>query len=352
MKTYKNLFEKICSFNNILLASRKARRGKRFIESTAKFEISLEKELHKLREELITQTYKPGNYKEFFVEEPKRRMISAAPYRDRVVHHALCNIIEPIFEKTFIFNSYANRKNKGTHRAINKYQQLSRNYKFVLKCDIKKYFPSIDHYLLKKLIQKKIGCDKTLWLIDLIIDNSNKQEEVNEYFIGDDLFTPFERRRGLPIGNLTSQFFANIYLNELDHFVKEKICCKNYIRYVDDFVILMDRKSELLLIKNKLESELDSLRLKLNQNKSIIYRTEDGLKFLGHKVFPNFKLLRRENIVRFKRKLNKMSKKIENGTITENEVKKSVQGWIAHSSFSNSFRLRKKILSAYTFNKG
>src|SRR5262249_9014767 len=159
----------------------------------------------RLQAELQSQTYRLGPYRTFTIYDAKPRLISAAPYRDRVVHHALCNIIEPIFERIFIHDSYACRKGKGTHAAAHRLTQFMQNNDYPLQCDIRKYFPSIDHAILKSLLRRKIGCPQTLWLIDLLIDHSNPQDEVTDYFPGDTLFTPWERRRGLPIGNQTSQ---------------------------------------------------------------------------------------------------------------------------------------------------
>lgn len=254
MKTYNNLFEEIIAFENMLFAAIQAVKHKKFTMVMEKFACNFENELWTLLNELKTKTYTPGKYNEFYIYEPKKRMISAAPFRDRIVHHALCLIIEPIFENTFIFDSYANRTGKGTHRAINRYQIWSKTKKYVLKADVRKYFPCIVHEVLKKEIRKKIKCTDTLWLIDLIIDNSNIQEEVNFNFSGDNLFTNSEIRKGLPMGNLTSQFFANIFLNPLDHFVKEQLRCKHYIRYVDDFVLLADDKKTLPEIQNSVNS--------------------------------------------------------------------------------------------------
>jgi len=229
LKRHKNLYHQICDPENLFLAASKAIQGKRFNDSASRFEINREHEILQLKNELTSKSYQPGQYKSFYIYEPKKRMISAAPYRDRVIHHALCNIIGPLFESAFIFDSYANRKDKGTHRAILRYQHFARKYKYVLKADIKKYFPSIDHEILKTTIRRKIGCKDTLNLIDHIIDNSNPQEPVFDIFPGDDLFTLLTLKKGIPIGNLTSQFFANIYLNPFDHFVKEKLRCKAYI---------------------------------------------------------------------------------------------------------------------------
>jgi retron-type reverse transcriptase len=158
-------------------------------------------------------------------------LISAAPYRDRVVHHALCAVIMPIFEKTFIHDTYANRVGYGTHRALERFTSFARSSQYVLQCDIRKYFPSIDREILKTLIRRKIQCPDTLWLIDAIIDNGNDQESSPDFFPNDSLLDPVERKRGLPIGNLTSQWFANIYLSGFDHFVKEQLKVKKYLRY-------------------------------------------------------------------------------------------------------------------------
>ena len=158
-------------------------------------------------------------------------MISAAPYRDRVVHHALCAVIMPIFEKTLIHDTYANRVGYGTHRALERFTSFARSHRYVLQCDIRKYFPSIDREILKTLIRRKIQCPDTLWLIDAIIDNGNDQESSPDFFPNDSLLDPVERKRGLPIGNLTSQWFANIYLSGFDHFVKEQLKVKKYLRY-------------------------------------------------------------------------------------------------------------------------
>ncbi len=351
MKTYKNLFSNIFAFENLFYAARKARKGKRMQENTGKFFANLEYELIALQQELQEKRYRPGRYRTFMIYEPKKRMISAAPFRDRVVHHALCNIIQPLFEKKFISDSYANRKNKGTHKAIERYQYFCRRNPYALKCDIKKYFPSIDHEILKTEIRKTIACRDTLWLIDRIIDGSNEQEVVKEYFPGDDLFTPLTRRHGLPIGNLTSQIFANIYLNPLDHFIKEQLRVRCYLRYVDDFVLLGDNKQWLWEKKLHIETFLEDLRLRLHPNKCHIHSTSRGLFFLGFRVFPAFRLLPRANIVRTRRRMKRLQSQYSIGQITLADVTRSVHAWIGHACFANSFHLRKKIFAEHYFQK-
>ncbi|MCB0174116.1 MAG: hypothetical protein KDJ97_26610 [Anaerolineae bacterium] len=218
MKTYKNLYAQITDFDNLYAAWRKARKNKRYKLSTARFGQNLDMELLALHRELTAQTYQPGEYVHFTIHEPKRRLISAAPFRDRVVHHALCNIIEPIYERKFINDSYANRSGKGTHAALDRCTHYLRRYQYVLQCDVQQFFPAIDHAILKQILGRTLACAPTLRLCERIID-SGRDVLANEYdmrwFPGDDLFAA-GRPRGLPIGNLTSQFWANVYLNELD----------------------------------------------------------------------------------------------------------------------------------------
>jgi retron-type reverse transcriptase len=169
VRSHRHLYEQIISFQNLLKASKLAQRGKRFKDSTARFNFYLENELWRLHQELAEKRYEPGRYRHFVIYEPKERLISAAPYRDRVVHHAIHNILEPVFDPTFIRDSYATRKGKGTHAAIDRLQWFSRKCAYVLKCDIKKYFPSIAHEVMMKLIRKKVACQDTLWLIERIL---------------------------------------------------------------------------------------------------------------------------------------------------------------------------------------
>lgn len=333
MKTYRHLFSQITSWDNLLRAAQKASKGKRFDAAVTKFHIRFESELLQLQEDLQTQRYQPGTYKTFMIYDPKERMISAAPFRDRVVHHALCNIIEPIFEKTFIHDSYANRKGKGTHQAILRYQHYAKRYPYVLKSDIQKFFPSLDHVVLKQEIRWKISCPQTLWLIDLIIDNSNKQEPVNDQFSTENP----ERRRGLPIGNLTSQFWANVYLNRFDHFVKEELKAPGYVRYVDDFVIFCVSKQELQIIKTLLFERIQSLRLNLHPHKTHIHICEHGVPFLGFRVYPNWRIVKKENVHRYRRFLQK--KLLTRAPNWPVNLETGLNSWLGHIRFGQHSRL-------------
>lgn len=343
MKTYKNLYPQVYAFENILLASRKAQLGKRSQCNVGRFNFFLEQNLVNLQKELQEKTYQPGLYQTFTIFEPKKRMISAAPYRDRVIHHALCNVIEPLIEPTFIFDSYANRKGKGTHRALDRYKVFASRNQYVLKCDIKDYFPSIDHEILKLMMRKKIGCMDTLWLIDRIIDNSNPQKEVCHIFPDDDLFTLIERRIGLPIGNLTSQFFANVYLNSLDHFIKEQLQCRYYIRYVDDFVLFSNDKKHLHNMLDEIKRFLQTLRLKVHNNKSKVFPVNAGIPFLGHKMYPDYSLLKSENVKRQKKRIHLRLSLLKQGKISVQQFQCGMKSWGAHARYSKTYHLRQHI---------
>lgn len=352
MKRYGNLFPEITAFSNLLAAARQAQKGKRFRPNVLRFNYNLEAELLRLQEELLSKTYCPGPYTTFAITEPKPRMISAAPYRDRVVHHALCNVIAPIFERTFIADSYANRAGFGTHRALRRFTQFARANRYGLQCDVQKYFPSIDHEILKVLLRRKIKCLDTLWLIDTIVDHSNAQEPVTHYFPGDDLLTPFQRRRGLPIGNLTSQFFANVYLNGLDHFVKETLHAQHYLRYVDDFALFADDRGFLQEARTAIEAYIAGLRLRIHPVKSQIFATRHGANFVGFRILPDRIRVRNENLRRARRRLRRMQTAYAQGLLSQQEVFQSIRSWIAHLAHGNTWRLREQIFTALVFTRG
>lgn len=349
MKRYGNLYPQIINFENILLASRQAQKGKRFRDNVLDFNYHLETELIRLQKQLTDKTYQPGVYRTFHLINPKSRLISAAPYRDRVVHHALCNVIVPIFEKTFIADSYANRLGFGTHRALKKFTTFARNSNYVLQCDIRKYFPSIDHIILKELIRRKIKCSDTLWLIDTIINNSNEQETVIDYFPGDDLLALVIRRKGLPIGNLTSQFFANIYLNSLDHFVKDKLKICKYVRYVDDFALFSDERELLADARLAIEEYLANLRLKIHPIKSQLFATKIGASFLGFRIFTETIRVRNNNLHHARRRLKGLQTDYLQGRIELEKVNQSLQSWFAHLAHGDTWQLRQQIFTSLTW---
>ena len=353
MKTFKNLYARICSFENLMSAAKKAEKGKRFKENVARFNVNLEKNIFQLQRDLRHHSYRPGKYRHFAVYESKKRLISAAPFRDRVVHHALCNVIEPLFEKAFIYDSYACRKNKGTHKAVLRFSEFAQKNRYVFKGDIRKYFPSIDHQILLSMFERKIKDDDTLELISTIIDSADWHDDNSLlYFAGDDLFTPLQRRRGLPIGNQTSQFFANVYLDGFDHFIKEKLRCKYYIRYVDDFVIFDDNKNHLHHTRKLAEEYLATVRLKMHPNKSQVFPVKQGTDFLGYRIFPSHRLIRKSNVKRFRRKLKRLRQEYENDLVTMADINQRIQSWLGHAGWANSYNLRKEIFNNLVFSKG
>jgi len=329
MKRHGNLFEQIIRYPNMERAYHKARNGHRYDKTVLDFELNRESNLFDLIEELKNKTYETGKYRDFYITDPKRRLISALPFRDRIIHHALCNLIEPIFDRVFIFDSYACRVNKGTHKGITRLQNFIRARSdsiYVLKCDIRKYFYSINNDILKSLIRKKIKCPDTLWLIDEII-NSNHQ------------------KIGIPLGNLTSQLFANIYLNSLDHYVKEILHCEHYIRYMDDFVILSNNKSQLWEILSQINKYLvDELHLQLN-GKTKVFPLSQGIDFLGYRQYQEFRLLRKRNVIKNKRKFRKYSRQFSDGMITFEKIHSAVQSLIGYAKWAQSYHARKNILS-------
>ena len=201
----------------------------------------------------------------------------------------------------------------------------------MLKCDVRKFVPSVDHQVLKALLARKIKDPDILWLIDLIIDHSNLQEPRMVWFPGDDLLTPLERRRGIPIGNQTSQFFANVYLDPFDHFVNETLLCPAYARYCDDFVLFHDDKAWLMDARDRCREFLTTLRLQLHPHKSVVSRVVDGTRFLGYRVFPDHRLLIRENVARVRRRLRTMQRQFCRGDISAAKITERVRSWIGHS---------------------
>ncbi|MEP7342188.1 MAG: RNA-directed DNA polymerase [Acidobacteriota bacterium] len=349
MKRFGNLWPQVTAWENLVLAAKKAQRGKRYRDNVLEFNYSLEDELLTLQEELSNHTYCPGAYRTFQIVEPKKRMISAAPYRDRVVHHALCNVIVPLFEPSFIHHTYANRTGYGTHKALRQFAEYTRKYRYVLQCDIRQYFPSIDHRILKTALRRKLKCPSTLWLIDTIIDASNEQEPVNHYFADDDLFTPGERRRGLPIGNLTSQFFANIYLSGFDHFVKEQLSGAQYVRYVDDFALFSDDRDLLCAARLEVEKALDGLRLKIHPVKSQLFETRKGPGFVGFRILPDRTRVRADNLRRGRRRLRRHQTEFAQRKLGLGKLTECIRSWIAHLAHGQTWQLRERIFTSLAF---
>ena len=336
-----DLFVELCSYENLKKAFMKARKGKTSKLYVLKFEKELKKNLFALRNELIFRIYKPKPLKTFIVRDPKTRKISKSDFKDRVVHHALINIIKPIFEPNFIYDNFANRIGKGTFNAIERFDYFKRKASknnsrkcYALKADVKHYFKTVNHDILLEIIKKKIKDKRVLWLIKLIISNHNTKE----------------KGVGMPLGNLTSQFFAGVYLNELDQFVKHRLKAKYYIRYVDDFVILHHDKDILINYKKQInEFLLKNLKLELHPDKSSILTLNTGIGFLGFRIFFYHKLIKKKNLSHFDRKFNKLRKLYKEELIDREKIIEKLEGWLAYVSHANTFKYRKNVVK--TFNK-
>jgi retron-type reverse transcriptase len=303
-----------------------------------KFSVDLEGNLIQIQNELIWKTYRTGHYHEFHVYEPKKRLVAALPFKDRIVQHAICNVIEPLFEAKMIYDSYACRVSKGTHKGTDRVTQFLREIQsmwdktYCLKCDVAKFFPNINHDILKRIIRRTIICPDTLNLLDEIINSSDNDG------LG---------HKGLPIGNLTSQLFANVYLDQLDHYAKEVMQERFYVRYMDDFLFLTDNKRHLVDLRLTIESYLaEELDLRVNK-KTSIFPVSQGIDFLGYRIWPNHRLLRKRSIKKFRRLLKVFTAKYASGKLSFKEIDNSVQSWVGHAKHADTYRLRRKVFEEF-----
>lgn len=330
MKIFNNIYSQITTLENILQCFEEFKIGKKRKIDVLEFERNLEDNLFEIRKLLISKTYKPSKYTGFYIADPKVRNIHKAEVLDRVIHHIISNELQKIYEPVFYPHSYSSRKNKGIHKAVLALHSMalkeSKNNTricWILKCDIKKFYESVDHKILLNILSRKTKDKDFLLLLQKIIDS----------------FSP-----GIPIGNLTSQYFSNIYLNELDQFIKHKLRVKYYIRYADDFVILSCNKCYLedliAPIKQFLTSELD---LELHPNKTIFRKFGAGIDFLGYIIFPKFKLPRTKTKRRLIRKIKKKIKDYKNGRITFEKLNQTIQSYLGYLKHANTYKFRKEL---------
>jgi retron-type reverse transcriptase len=334
-ETCKSLYEKICSFENLYKAFLKTRKYKRYNQEVLGFEYNLEKELFKLKEELQGLTYEPKRPQRLIFYEPARREMIMPAFRDRIVQQALLQVIEPVFEKYFIFDSYAFRIGKGTHSALERFDEFKRkvsprrfpNSGHILKADIKNYYPSVNHNILIRTLKEKIADEKVIKLIEIILSVCP----------GD---------KGIAVGSPCSQLFANIYLNKLDYFIKHNLRNKFYLRYADDFVVLNNKLKPLQETKQKIEVFLrQSLHLELNQDKTKIISTNKGVDLLGYKIFYFHRLIRKRNLKNFKAKLKMWQEDIKQDRLDTFGLGRKIKGWVEYARYANSYKLRKSLLS-------
>jgi len=316
MKRHGYLFDQVCSFESLTKSAIEAARGKKSKLAVADFLFNLENEIIALEQELSEERYCPRPYSTFMVHDPKNRMICAADFRDRVVHHAVCSVIGPLLERSLIHDTYACRAAKGTHRAIKLAQYYTNRSSFFLKLDVRKFFDTIDHKILKCLIRQKVKDAKLLRLVDIFIDHPVPWTDPG---------------KGIPIGNLTSQHFANYYLSGLDHYIKEQLRIKAYIRYMDDFVLFADEKDTLWDAKKWINDYLSrDLSLKLKEKATILAPVTQGLPFLGFRIFPGVIRIQRQGWRRFRKKAQKNNENLINGMLDVEEWNNSMQSMIGH----------------------
>ncbi len=306
------------TLENLFLSWREFKRGKTKRKDVQEFEFNLEDNIFQLYNELKNKTYKHSKYSSFYIQDPKLRNIHKAKVKDRIVHHLISKYLQHIYEKTFIHDSYSCRLNKGTHKAVNRLRRFSlkqsKNNKtnfYCLKCDIKKFFDSVDHNILIEILEKEIKDGKILWLLKEIVRSFHRIEN-----------------KGIPLGNLTSQYFANIYLNELDQFIKHKLKIKYYLRYTDDFVIL-DRNKDYLenIIIPISEFLKNQLNLCLHPDKIIMRKYNQGIDFLGYVILPYYRVLRTKTKKRMFKKINQ----------------KNLQSYLGVLKHCNSYKLRREL---------
>ena len=327
-KRINNIFEEKLKFNKMLEAYKRAAKGKKENKEVILFEMDLANNTIQILKEIYENKYIVGEYRKFIIYEPKKRDIWSLPFKDRVMHQWYVEeFIKPIFLSKFIEDSYACLEGKGVHKAIKKLQvYMNKMYKqnkefYILKCDVSKFFYSIDKDILFCIIKRKIKDKRFLDFTQTIIyQKTNKQ-------------------KGIPIGNYTSQYFANIYLNELDHYIKEKLKVKYYIPYMQDFCLLLNSKQECKEVKNKIETFLDiKLKLKLN-SKTNYFKNKQGVNFCGFKIYRNKILLLKQNKKKTYKKVKMWNKKFLKKKLDLKQANASLQSWIGHASHSSNLGL-------------
>lgn len=336
-----NLYEQIVDFANVERAYKQTQKGARkFRKDAILFSAYKEMNLVELWRDLKTGRYRVGEYIRFKVYEPKERIVSAPRIRDKIVQFAAHTVIKEVYKPVFIKDSYACLEGRGTHRAVDAVQRYMRACKrkhgggWVVKVDVSKFFYSIDRSILKRILRKKIKCRKTLWLLDMIIDSSPEGEV------------------GIPLGNVTSQDFANIYLNEVDQYVKRYLGVKWYVRYMDDMIAVVPTREEAKELKNNIVRFLrERLNLSENPKKSQIFPLKNGVNAYGFKIRTTHRLVRDQSKRAMKRRIKAMDRKLKARIIRKQDVQQAVNSWLGHARHSNSYNLAKKTFGKYSYIK-
>ena len=339
-KTLRNEYDKKLTYDNLMKAHVLSRKGKGYRREIILFSLKQEEYIMWLYEKLKTGTYKHGGYSIFYVTEPKLRKIEKSRYIDRIVHRwVVDNFLKEYFEKSFIYNSYACIKNRGMHKACLDVQKTMKyckivwgNY-YILKMDIRKYFDNINKDILFKILKRKITDKKLLWLLkEIIYSNCTKEELGNTKAI----------RKGLPIGNYTSQLFANIYLNELDQYIKHELKIKYYFRYLDDSLLFVKTKEEAKKMLKKIRNFLEkNLELELNE-KTQIFKSKQGVNFCGYKINEYRLKIRDRGKRKLRKKIKQLKYEIKSGKLTSKEAKMYLAGHMGYVHYANIYNLANK----------
>lgn len=339
MRIYRNIFNQIVDPEKLFSAWDEFRKGKSTKRDVLAYKSDLESNILQLSDELKMNKYIPGAYSSFYVSDPKQRHIHKASVGDRILHHAIFTALKPIFEPTFIANSFSCREGKGTHKGVEVLGKILRRVSkngnvpcFALKCDIKKFFDSVNHLILMKIIERKIKDQRLINLLENIIKAYTSKQST------------LIKRRGIPIGNLTSQMFANIYMNEFDQYIKHELKVKNYLRYTDDFIIISGDLKYLqgliYSINSFLKSELD---LNLHPKKVFIRSFYQGIDFLGYVIRPHYKIVRTKTKRRAFKKVYQKVLEYKKGVISKNRLMQTFNSYLGVFSHAQSQNLSKKL---------
>lgn len=354
MKTLKNVFEQVVDYDNLYRAYLNARLCKRYRYEVLNFSAHLEDNLVKLQKELIDRTYTLGKYREFYIYEPKKRLVMAQPFKDRVVQWAIYQVLNPVFAQGYITDSYACIKERGTHKAVKRLHYWLRQVGkkpekyYFLKLDISKYFYRIDHDVLMGILKRKIHDDDMIFLLDKIVNSSETNfglppgKSPGEVKRSDRV-----SEKGMPVGNLSSQMFANLYLNELDQYCKRTLGIHFYVRYMDDVIILHQDKDQLHEWKRIIDTFLkEKLQLDLNE-KTCIRPITLGVEFCGYKIWNTHIKLRKSTALKMKRNLKKLQKEYAAGEVTVEEAKQTISSYLGILKHCDSYSLKRTIFGEY-----
>lgn len=326
MRRHGNLFNKITNIENIRLAYKKARKGKSWQNTIKIFESDLENNILKIQDSLINKTFTTSEYTLKQIYEPKERTIYILPFNpDRIVQHSIMNILEPIWDNLFIYDSYSCRKGKGIHRASQRTTEFIRNTPngYCLKMDISKFYPSINHDILFDIIKKKIKCKDTLELLE-------------------DIIYSIPNGKNIPIGNYLSQWFGNLYMNELDQYLKHEYRIKHYVRYCDDFLLIHNDKNFLFNISNNIEEFLRT-KLDLKLSKNSLFPISQGIDFVGYRHFLHYVLLRKSTAIRLKKRMKQLPGLLATDRISNLQYQSSLASMLGWLKWCNSYNLNNTV---------